>query len=67
MSTTSRKDFDDEFAAWMQALKDSQQPAAKLNELYQAREAARPIKDKRPPLGDEASERINRALSAMGL
>jgi len=67
MAATARRDIDHEFADWLQALKDSRLPAAQLNELYQAREAARAVKDKRPPLGDETSERINAALTAMGL
>jgi hypothetical protein len=66
MPTIRRRDLDAEFAAWLAMVKDGQQPAAKLNELFEAREAARAVKDKRPPIGDETSERINRALTGLG-
>jgi hypothetical protein len=66
MATTRRRDLDAEFAAWLAMVKDGQQPAAKLNALYEAREAARAVKDKRPPIGDATSEAINKALTDLG-
>jgi len=66
MPTTRRRDTDEEFAAWLQALKDSRLPAAQLNELYQAREAARAVKDTGSPAFKDAHERIDRALAGLG-
>jgi hypothetical protein len=66
MPTTRRRDTDEEFAAWLQALKDSRLPAAQLNELYQAREEARAVKDTGSPAFKDAHERIDRALAGLG-
>jgi len=66
MPTTRHRDTDEEFAAWLQALKDSRLPAAQLNELYQAREEARAVKDTDSPAFAEAHERIDRALAGLG-
>ena len=66
MPKTRRRDVDEEFAAWLQALKDSRLPAAQLNELYQAREEARAVKDTGSPAFADAHERIDRALAGLG-
>jgi hypothetical protein len=67
MSTTSRKDFDAELAAWLELIRDSHAPEAQRNELYRANDAAKAVKDKRPPIGDAVHARVDAALTAMGL
>jgi hypothetical protein len=66
MSTTSRKDLDDEFAAWLAMVQEGQAPAAKLDALYRANAEAKAVKDVRPPSGDAVHAAVDRALRDMG-
>ena len=69
MSTTSRKDFDDELTDWLALLhaEQSVEELDQLADLWIANGDAKAIKDKISPAACEAHARVNVVLTAMGL
>ena len=66
MPTMRRKDFDEELVAWLELVHAEQAPAAQLDELWRANEAAKAVKDPGSPAAADAHGRIDRALTALG-
>ena len=69
MSTTSRKDFDRELAAWLDMVhaEQSVEGLDQLADLYVKTHEAVAIKDKNSPAAEDKHAEINGILTAMGL
>lgn len=65
MTTTSRKDFDAELAAWLADVHASQAGAELYAELWLANVEAKAIKDPGSPAYREAHERVNMIIASI--